>query len=113
VDPLLGGTDPTDTPSEAQHAYRAARAAELSRLDARPRPDLWAAAAKEWDPIGRPFESAYARWRGAQAALATGQGTLANRLLSRAGKDARDHLPLAAAIRATHRTMEVTAARPG
>ncbi len=72
----------------------------------------WAAAVKEWDKIGRPFEASYARWRGAQAALATGQGTLAIRLLQRAGKDARDHLPLAEAIRATQRTMEITAPRP-
>jgi hypothetical protein len=112
VDRLLAGADPTDIPSEAQRAYRAARAAELSRLAARPRPDLWTAAVKEWDTIGRPFESSYARWRGAQAALATGHGTLANRLLQRAAKDARDHLPLAEAIRATQRTMEVTVAQP-
>ncbi len=72
----------------------------------------WAAAVKEWDKIGRPFEASYARWRGAQAALATGQGTLAIRLLQRAGKDARDHLPLAEAIRATQPTMEITAPRP-
>ena len=112
VDRLLAGADPTDTPSEAQHAYRAARAAELSRLAARPLPDLWAAAVTEWDTIGRPFESSYARWRGAQAALASGQGTLANRWLQRAAKDARDHLPLAGAIRAAQLTMEVATARP-
>jgi tetratricopeptide (TPR) repeat protein len=112
VESLLAGDDPIGTPSEAQRAFRAARAAELSRLAARPRPDLWAAAAKEWDTIGRPFDSSYARWRGAQAAMATGQATLAHRLLQRAGTDARDHLPLAEAIRASQCTVEATAARP-
>jgi tetratricopeptide (TPR) repeat protein len=112
VDRLLAGTDPTDTPGEAQRAHRAARAAELARLAARPRPDLWAAAVKEWDTIGRPFEAAYARWRGAQAALATGQGTLAQRWLQRAGKDARDHLPLAEVVSAAQRSMEAVAAGP-
>jgi len=106
VDRLLAGADPTDMPSEAQHAYRATRAAELSRLAAQPQPKVWVAAAKEWDAIGRPFESAYSRWRGAQAAFTSGQGTLANRLLRRAAKDARDHLPLAEAIQTTQRTLE-------
>ena len=55
------GPTRADTQSEAQHASRAAQAAELSRLAAQPRPDLWAAAAREWDTIGRPFESSYAR----------------------------------------------------
>jgi hypothetical protein len=107
---LLRGEDPTEMECEAQHAYRAGRAAELSRLAADPRPDLWVAAAKEWDAIGRPFESAYARWRGAQAALTSGHGTLANRLLQRAATDARDHLPLTAAIHATRQ--HLAPARP-
>jgi hypothetical protein len=108
---LLAGDDPTDTPSEAQRAYRAARAAELSRLTGEPHPELWVVAAREWDAIGRPFESAYARWRGAKAALATSQDTLANRLLQRAAKDAHDHLPLAQAIRTTQRPPDSTARR--
>lgn len=103
---LLAGDDPTDMPSEAQNAYRATRTAELSRLAARPHPHAWVAAAKEWDAIGRPFESAYARWRGAKAASITGQGTLSNRLLRRAAKDAHDHLPLAQVILKTQRTLE-------
>ena len=69
------------------------------------RPELWIAAAKEWDAIGRPFESAYARWRGAQAALTTGRGTSANRLLQRAARQAHDHAPLTSAIRATQRSL--------
>jgi hypothetical protein len=106
VHQLLRGADPTETPGEAQRAHRAARAAELSRLAARPRPDLWVAAVKEWDTIGRLFEASYARWRGAQAALATGHGTLANRLLQRAAKEARDHIPLAQAIRETQQGLQ-------
>lgn len=101
VHDLLAGEDPTDMASEAQHAYRTARAAELSRLAADPRPDLWVAAAQEWDAIGRPFETGYAWWRGAQAARATGRGTEATRLLRRAAKLATGHVPLTDAIRAT------------
>jgi hypothetical protein len=103
---LLSGEDPTEITSEAQQAYRAGRTSELSRLAADPRPELWVAAAKEWDAIGRPFESAYARWRGAQAALTTGQGTLAGRLLQRAAKDAHDHAPLSDAISSSRRDTE-------
>jgi hypothetical protein len=105
---LLSGEDPTDFTSEPQHAYQAARTAELARLAADSRPDRWVSAAKEWDAIGRPFESAYARWRGAQAALTTGHGTLANRLLQRAARDAHDHMPLTQAIRATNQHLART-----
>jgi hypothetical protein len=97
---ILAGDDPTDVSSEAQRAHRAARAAELAPLAGDPRPDLWVAAAKEWDAIGRPFETAYACWRGAQAARAAGRGTDANRLLQRAAKLAQGHVPLTEAIRA-------------
>ena len=102
---LLASDDATDIASEAQRAYRAAKTAELSRLAADQRPELWIAAADEWDAIGRPFESAYARWRGAQAALNTGRGTSANRLLQRAARQAHDHAPLTSAIRATQRSL--------
>jgi len=98
---MLAGDDPTDMACEAQRAHRAARAAELARLAGEPRPDLWIAAAKEWHAIGRPFETAYACWRGAQAARAAGRGTDANRLLQRAAKLAQGHVPLTEAIRAS------------
>jgi hypothetical protein len=110
---LLAGDDPIRMPSEARDAYRATRAAELSRLAAQPRVDLWSAAAAGWDLVGRPFESAYARWRGAQAAHVTGAGTVADRLLRRAARDAHGHLPLEHAIRATQRTRAALARTTG
>ena len=101
VSKLLGRDDPTDIPSQAQNAYRRARTAELSRLANEPRPDLWAAAATEWDRINRPFDASYSRWRGAQAATATGRTDLAQRLLRSAAAHSRDHVPLTAAIERT------------
>jgi hypothetical protein len=84
------------------HAAQASQwDAELSRLRGNPDPVLWAAAATEWDRLDRPHDSAYCRWRGAQAALAMGQGTAAHRLLRRAATDAREHVPLSQAIAET------------
>ena len=51
-----------------------------------------------WDKLGRPHDAAYCRWRRRQAAIADGQRTIAERLLRRAARDAREHVPLAAAI---------------
>ena len=92
----------------AAHAVsgdRAARArqwdAELHRVEGRSDPASWAAAATEWDGLGRPNDAAYCRWRGAQAAMAAGQGTVARRLLKRAATDAREHVPLTRAIAET------------
>lgn len=45
--------------------------AEKSRLDGGSDPDLWAAAAKGWDDVGRPYWAAYALWRQAEACLET------------------------------------------
>ncbi len=75
--------------------------AELRRLEDRTTVDCWARAAAPWDRLGRPHESAYCRWRGAQVALRDGRGTVAIRLASRARKDARQHVPLADAAAAT------------
>ena len=41
--------------------------------------------------------------RAARVALAQGQGTVAARVLKRAARDAREHVPLSAAIAATSR----------
>ena len=65
-------------------------AAELARLEGEETVDGWVAAAAAWDRLTRPYDAAYCRWRGAQVALATAQGTLAGRLLKRAATDARD-----------------------
>jgi hypothetical protein len=75
--------------------------AELTRLANTPVVESWTRAAREWARLGRPIDVAYCRWRGAQAALATDQGGLALRLLDKAAAEAREHLPLSEAIRAT------------
>ena len=61
----------------------------------------WTLAASAWDKLTRPHDAAYCRWRAGQAALATGQATVAVKLLRRAATDAREHVPLLAAIRDT------------
>jgi tetratricopeptide (TPR) repeat protein len=85
----------------ARPAHGAAWAAETARLVGRPSLDLWDEAAARWDRIGRPHDAAYCRWRGAQLALTTGRRTIAQRLLHRAAHEAREHVPLSAAIAAT------------
>ncbi len=82
--------------------------AETARLAGQPSLPLWAAAASEWDRINRPHDAAYCRWRGAQAALATGQGTTARRMLRQAARQAREHVPLSAAITQTARQARPT-----
>ena len=89
---------------EARPAHGAAWAAETARLVGRPSLELWSEAARHWDRLGRPHDAAYSRWRGAQVALATGQGTVAARLLRRAARDAREHVPLAAIAETRART---------
>jgi hypothetical protein len=74
--------------------------AELNRLTGTADVEAWSRAAVAWDQLGRPHDAAYCRWRGAQAALAHGQGTIAVRLLKHAARDAREHLPLSRAITA-------------
>jgi hypothetical protein len=85
----------------ARTASEASYAAELARLEERQTVEVWVAAATEWDRLSRPHESAYARWRAAQVALASGQGTAAAALLQRASRQARENVPLLEAIAAT------------
>ena len=105
LEELFGRTvaDPFTGPNidAARPARRATWEAELARLSGTPSLERWVLAATRWDDIGRPHESAYCRWRGAQFALATGQATVAKRLLRTAERDAREHVPLLDAIRAT------------
>ena len=82
-------------------ALRVCWAAELARLAGAASLEHWAAATAEWEKIDRPHDSAYCRWRGAQAALAAGQASTATKLLRRAERDAREHVPQFEAIRAT------------
>jgi DNA-binding NarL/FixJ family response regulator len=46
--------------------------AEQSRLDGRSDPERWRAAAVAWERLAYPFEAAYARFRHAEALLASG-----------------------------------------
>jgi hypothetical protein len=108
LDDLLTSTagDPFATPNVNANrpALRATWDAEIGRLTGTASLRLWAAAAGAWDKIGRPHDSAYCRWRGAQVALATGQASTAPKLLRRAERDAREHTPLLDSIRATAAT---------
>ncbi|GCD89926.1 AAA family ATPase [Nocardioides sp. LS1] len=85
----------------ATSAVDATYAAELARLTGEQTVELWVAAASAWDGIHRPHEAAYARWRAAQVALAGGQASTAATLLRKAGRQAREHVPLLSAIAAT------------
>jgi DNA-binding CsgD family transcriptional regulator len=53
-------------------AARAACAAELSRIGRRGDPKSWAEAERLWDALGDRYQAAYARWRRAEAILASG-----------------------------------------
>ena len=86
---------------EARPAHGAAWAAETARLEGRSSLELWAEVAGHWDRLGRPHDAAYCRWRGAQVAVATGQGTIALRLLKRATHDAHEHVPLSSVVAET------------
>jgi hypothetical protein len=89
------------TADVSRPATEAAYAAEMARLADRQIVEVWVVAATEWDKINRPHESAYCRWRAAQVALAAGQASMATTLLRRAARQAREHVPLLAAIAAT------------
>jgi hypothetical protein len=85
----------------ARPALAAAWTAETTRLAGEPSLERWVTAANAWDMLSRPHDAAYCRWRAAQVALSTGHGTAALRLLRRASADAREHVPLLAAIAET------------
>jgi DNA-binding CsgD family transcriptional regulator len=62
-------------------ALRSAQA-ERSRAAGTPEPGAWRAAIDAWEARDRPYEAAYARWRGAEAQLAAGDRTAARDLLA-------------------------------
>lgn len=95
LDPFVDGHD------AAVPALSATWHAELARVEGRATVELWLTAAAAWDRLSRPHDTAYCRWRAAQLALRAGQGTRAVGLLKRAATDAREHVPLSQAIRAT------------
>jgi DNA-binding CsgD family transcriptional regulator len=61
----LGGKHPS------ARAHAAGCKAEFTRLQLRSDPKQWATLAATWDAISEPYEAAYARWRQAEALLAT------------------------------------------
>ena len=75
--------------------------AELERIAGPAKVEHWAKAATEWDRLSHPHDAAYCRWRAAQLALATSQGSVAARLLRRAATDAGEHVPLRQMVAAT------------
>ncbi|MEH0843989.1 AAA family ATPase [Micromonospora sp. CPCC 205711] len=76
--------------------------AELSRLDGRGDPELWARSAAEWDKRHHPYPAAYSRLRQAEALLARrGRSVAAGRLLRQAHE-------MAQALGAVPLTSEIT-----
>jgi DNA-binding CsgD family transcriptional regulator len=60
---------PHDAPIPASSAVAALFRGERSRLEGRPDPAHWQAAASAWLALGRPYPTAYAQWRQAEALL--------------------------------------------
>jgi len=56
-------------------AWSAVAEAELSRAEGRAEPALWLAATDAWDRLGRPYPTAYCRWRYVEALLSNGSPT--------------------------------------
>ena len=54
-------------------ALQAQAAAELARCEGRHEPEQWQTSAELWEKLERPYQVAYARWRGAEAALLSGE----------------------------------------
>jgi DNA-binding CsgD family transcriptional regulator len=89
------GTDGAARPPETL-AHAATGEAEFARVQARPDPAAWAAAAARWEELAQPYPAAYARWRQAEALL-TGRGSRAE---------------AATALRQAHTTAEKLGAVP-
>jgi DNA-binding CsgD family transcriptional regulator/tetratricopeptide (TPR) repeat protein len=77
------------------NAQAAACEAEFTRLELRSDPQQWAAVVANWDALSRPYEAAYARWRQAEALLAS-----------------KTPRPAAAVLRQAHRTASELGAGP-
>jgi predicted ATPase/DNA-binding CsgD family transcriptional regulator len=76
-------------------AHAAACEAEFERLELRSDPQQWAALAVSWDALSRPYETAYAHWRQAEALLT-----------------AKAPRPAAAVLRQAHHAATELGARP-
>jgi DNA-binding CsgD family transcriptional regulator len=87
---------PFVAPISAEHAtWDAERGRATGASDA----EAWSVAAERWEALGYRHRAGYARWRQAEALLATphGRGTAAT-VLSTAAALAREHVPLTTAI---------------
>jgi DNA-binding CsgD family transcriptional regulator len=107
---LVEQHDATRPDPFAEHPYyvtatanAASWKAELTRAAGTPDPDAWAAAADAWTRLGRPYRTAYARWRQAEALLTAGRTPEAGECLRQAAADAQTHAPLHAEIRSLAR----------
>jgi DNA-binding CsgD family transcriptional regulator len=73
-DDLLARLEATGGPPERRRETAAVLLtcrAEQTRLRGRPDPAAWAAAAADWEAFGQPYPAACARWREAEALLAS------------------------------------------
>ena len=89
-------------------------AAETTRIDGRPDPASWRAVAEAWEAFERPYFSAYAHWREAEAALSAGDRTAAADALRLAAEGAEllGARPLRDAIEALARRARISLSAP-
>ncbi len=79
---LLDGARGLRTPWGPEfEAHLAACEAEWTRVLGEPSTDRWQAAVDAWDKAGQPYQAAYARWRLAEALLATRDRDLAEQVM--------------------------------
>jgi DNA-binding CsgD family transcriptional regulator/tetratricopeptide (TPR) repeat protein len=91
-------------------AYLATAAAHRARLEGRDKAADWAALADCWHRLGNPYEVARARWREAEAMLATGEGRK-SRARARAPLQAAATIALSLAARPMLRELRELAGR--
>jgi DNA-binding CsgD family transcriptional regulator len=91
-------------------AYLATAAAHRGRLEGRDNAADWAAVADCWQRLGNPYEVARARWREAEAMLASGEGRK-SRARARAPLQAAATIALSLAARPMLRELRELAGR--
>jgi DNA-binding CsgD family transcriptional regulator len=110
-----GGAPFTDHPFvSAIPAERATWDAERSRADGASDPAAWSVAAERWNALGYRHRAGYARWRQAEALLATPHGARAEAatVLSTAAIQAAEHVPLTTAIEDLARRARIDLSEP-
>jgi DNA-binding CsgD family transcriptional regulator/tetratricopeptide (TPR) repeat protein len=94
-------------------AARATWNAEHSRAVGASDPLEWNVAAEQWEALGYRHRAAYARWRQAEALLATPHGRgIATSVLSTAAAEAVQHVPLMTAIQELARRARIDLSTP-